>query len=50
MSTICYVGRILYFMILPHRKSCWSMSGPCAKGQGVLVGENFQNCLYMADD
>ena len=50
MSTICYLGRSLYFMILPYRKSCCSMSVPCAKAQGVLVGENFQNCLYMADD
>ena len=39
----------LQIFILPYRKM-WSLSGPCVKGQGVLVGKTFENCLYMADD
>ena len=38
------------FVILPYRKRCWSLSGPCSKGQGVLVGKSFQNNLHMTDD
>ena len=35
-------------MVLAYRKRC--LSGPCAKGHGVLVGKTFQNSLYMTDD
>ena len=35
---------------LPYINRCWSLRGPCAKGQGDLVGKTFQNCLNITDD
>ena len=31
-------------------KNYWSLSGSCAKVQGVLFGKTFQNGLHMTDD
>ena len=28
-------------IILPYRRRYWSLRGPCAKGQGDLVGKTF---------
>ena len=44
------IGKLIIKLILPYMNRCWSLRGPCAKGQGDLVGKTFQNCLNMTDD
>ena len=41
---------IVFDIVLPYRKNCWSLRGPCANGHGGLVGKAFENSLHLTDD
>ena len=49
-TLLCSVCVVLFVFFLPYINKCWSLRGPCAKGQGDLVGKTFQKCLSMTDD
>ena len=37
MPSVVPSGHGSHFPQLPHRKNCWPLRGPCAKGYGGLV-------------